>query len=65
LGGAEQAWTQAYLRERQQWLGASARPAVRKSVYRTKDLIREVARENWDLSRLPILANGIAVRPSD
>ena len=64
LGGDERAWTAAYLRERQAWLSASSRPAVRKSVYRTKDMTREVNRNNWDLSQLPVMANGIAVNPA-
>ncbi len=62
-GGDEKEWMKAYLRERQEWLAASTRPAVRKSVYRVKDLSREADRDNWDLSQLPILANGIPVLP--
>lgn len=64
LGGDEGAWTRAYLRERENWLSASARPAVRKSVYRTKDMTREANRDNWDLSQLPVMANGAAVNPA-
>jgi chitosanase len=63
-GGDEKAWIRAYLRERRAWLGTNSRPAVRKSVYRTKDMIREADRDNWDLSQLPIMANGIAVQPA-
>jgi chitosanase len=63
LGGDERAWITAYLRERQKWLSSSSRPAVRGSVYRTKDMSREAGRNNWDLSQLPIMANGVAVQP--
>ncbi len=64
LGGDEKAWVKAYLRERQKWLSASSRPAVRASIYRTKDMAREANRDNWDLSQLPVRANGVAVRPA-
>jgi chitosanase len=64
LGGDEAAWITAYLRERRIWLGLSPRPAVRKSVYRVKDLTREADANNWDLSQLPVLANGVPVHPA-
>ncbi len=64
LGGDEKAWTRAYLRERENWLGANTRPAVRNSVYRTRDMTREANRDNWDLSQLPVMANGAAVNPA-
>jgi hypothetical protein len=34
---------------------------VRQSAYRIRDLKREVARGNWELSVLPIVANGVTV----
>ena len=61
--GDEQAWTTACVRERHQWLRESSRPAVRASCYRTADLMREITRGNWDLSQLPIDANGTMVSP--
>ena len=63
LGGDEKAWTGAYVRERHKWLASSAREAVRASVYRTKDLKRQIDAENWDLEHLPIMANGVGVYP--
>jgi len=64
LGGDEKAWIRAYVGARHTWLGAHRRPAVRASVYRTKDLKREIGRDNWDLAQLPIKANGINVQPA-
>ena len=61
LGGKEKAWIKAYVHARHEWLSQHRRPAVRASAYRTRDLAREVGRGNWDLTQLPIMANGIAV----
>ena len=63
LGGDEKAWTRAYVRERHKWLTSHAREAVRASVYRTKDLKRQIDAENWTLEQLPIMANGVPVYP--
>ena len=63
LGGDEKAWTTAYVGERHNWLKSHHRPAVRKSVYRTEALKREISMGNWDLSQLPIDANGVMVSP--
>jgi chitosanase len=60
-GGNEKAWTRAYVNARHKWLGAHPRPVVRKTVYRTQCFKNEIQRGNWDLSQLPINANGILV----
>jgi chitosanase len=60
-GGNEKVWIRSYVDVRHQWLLHHPRPAVRASAYRTKDLAREIARGNWDLSMLPIMANGVPV----
>lgn len=60
-GGDEAAWMRAYVRARHNWLSHHHREAVRKSSYRTKDLLREINRNNWALSQLPIRANGTDV----
>jgi len=62
-GGREKVWTRDYVIERNKWLKSHHRPAVRKSSYRTEVLIRGIGRDNWDLSQLPIDANGIKVFP--
>ena len=60
-GGNEQNWIRQYAGVRNDWLSSSAKPVVRASAYRTRDLLREIGRNNWDLAQLPISANGVAV----
>lgn len=60
-GGNEKAWITAYVKARHAWLANHHRPVVRATVYRTKCFSNEIARNNWDLSQLPINANGSAV----
>lgn len=60
-GGNEIEWTTAYVKARHDWLANHPREAVRKTVYRTKCFIEEVARGNWPLTELPINANGTKV----
>ncbi len=63
IGGDEKKWIKSYIRARYEWLSRHRRPEVRVSAYRTRDLEREVTRGNWNLAKLPIMANGIAVCP--
>lgn len=63
LGGREKVWTRDYVIERNKWLKNHHRSAVRKSSYRTEALLREINANNWDLSQLPIDANGVDVFP--
>jgi len=60
-GGNEKAWTTAYVNARHKWLGSHARPVVRNTIYRTQCFKNEIQRGNWDLSQLPINANGVKV----
>jgi chitosanase len=60
-GGDEVEWVKAYVNARHNWLGTHSRPVVRNTVYRTKCLKDEIRRNNWDLSLVPVNANGIAV----
>ena len=60
-GGNEKAWTTAYVNARHRWLGSHPRPPVRNTVYRTRCFKNEVKRGNWDLSQVPINANGTKV----
>lgn len=62
-GGSEKAWTKAYVNARHKWLGSHPRPPVRATIYRTQCFKNEIQRNNWDLSQLPIIANGIKVSP--
>ncbi len=60
-GGDEREWIRQYVTVRNKWLANHSNPAVVPSAYRTKDLLREIDRGNWDLSMLPISANGTPV----
>lgn len=60
-GGNEQTWIRQYIDVRHAWLSNHPKPAIRASAYRTRDLQREIAAGNWDLARLPIMANGTPV----
>jgi chitosanase len=61
-GGDEKAWISQYVNARNKWLENHSRPAVRSSAYRTKDLKKMVAAENWQLEKLPVIANGVKVK---
>lgn len=60
-GGDEKTWILQYVTVRNAWLMNNGNPDVRPSAYRTKDLLREINRGNWDLSIVPIIANGTPV----
>jgi hypothetical protein len=60
-GGDEKTWISEYLQARQNWLATNSNEVLRPTVYRTKCLAHEIARGNWDLSQLPIMAHGVPV----
>jgi Glycosyl hydrolase family 46 len=60
-GGNEKSWITQYVDARQNWLANHPRKVLQNTVYRTKCLKREIARNNWDLSQLPINANDVKV----
>lgn len=60
-GGDEQTWIRQYADTRHNWLLSHGNPDVRASAYRTRDLVREIGRGNWDLALVPIMANGTPV----
>jgi len=60
-GGEEKAWITAYVKARQSWLANHSNPELHPTVYRTKCFKREIDRNNWDLTQLPINANGVDV----
>ncbi len=59
-GGDEKTWISEYVQARNDWL-ASSNENLRPTVYRTQCFAREIARGNWDLSQLPIIAHGVRV----
>lgn len=60
-GGDERAWTKAYVNARHNWLKTHPRPIVQKTIYRTQCFKDEISRNNWDLSKTPVKANGTDV----
>src|ERR1043166_8665301 len=60
-GGDEKAWTSAYVAARNEWLRTNPRTILHQTTYRTKCLQKENDRGNWDLSQVPIVANGVKV----
>jgi chitosanase len=60
-GGNEKTWIQQYVDVRHNWLATHPRKVVQNTVYRTQCFKREIARDSWDLSQVPIDANGVNV----
>jgi chitosanase len=60
-GGDEKTWIEQYVHVRHDWLANHKNPELHPTVYRTKCFKSEIARDNWDLSQLPIKANDIDV----
>jgi chitosanase len=60
-GGDERTWISQYVEVRNDWLATNSNPALHPTVYRTQCFAREIARQNWDLSQLPIVAHGTPV----
>ena len=60
-GGNEKTWIQQYVDVRHDWLATHPRKVLQNTVYRTQCFKREIARNNWDLSQVPIDANGVNV----
>lgn len=61
-GGNEKNWIAQYTKARNKWLENHSRPAVRSSAYRTRDLLKMIAADNWKLDKLPVIANGVKVK---
>ncbi|HQO21064.1 MAG TPA: chitosanase [Acidobacteriota bacterium] len=62
MGGKEKEWITAYTRARNKWLLERSSAAVKASAYRTKDLMKMIEEKNWNLDKLPLIANGISVQ---
>lgn len=60
-GGDEKTWITQYVNVRHDWLATHSNKILRGTVYRTECFKREIARDNWDLSQVPINANGVDV----
>jgi len=60
-GGDEKTWIRQYVDVRQGWLANHQLTILHATIYRTQCFKGEMARDNWDLSQLPIDANGVDV----
>lgn len=60
-GGDEKRWTYSYVDVRHQWLKYHKNPLLRKTIYRTQCFKDQIAADNWNLDKLPIMANGVSV----
>ena len=60
-GGDEKKWTTAYVEIRHSWLENNPNLLLRKTIYRTQCFKDQIASDNWDLDKLPIIANGVPV----
>ncbi len=60
-GGDERTWITQYVDTRQNWLANHENRILRNTIYRTECFKTEIDRNNWDLTQLPIVANGISI----
>ncbi len=60
-GGDERTWITQYVDTRQNWLANHDNRILRNTIYRTECFKTEILRNNWDLTLLPIIANGISI----
>jgi len=59
-GGNEKEWIEQYLNIRHSWLTNHPNQILRKTTYRTKNMIQAVVKNDWNLEK-PFSANGIIV----
>jgi chitosanase len=59
--GNEKTWVASYVNVRNDWLANHSNELLRRTVYRTQCFEDQIAAENWDLDKLPIIANGVRV----
>ncbi len=59
-GGAEKAWTAAYVDTRHRWLENHGNLLLRKTIYRTQCFKDQIDNDNWDLSK-PLTVIGVKV----
>ncbi len=64
-GGREVIWVEQYVATREAWLANHPNPVLHPTVYRTRCFQQEIARENWNLSQLPIKVQGLEIFGSE
>ncbi|REK56954.1 MAG: peptidoglycan-binding protein [Bacteroidetes bacterium] len=60
-GGDEREWIRQYLLTRDRWLRHHSRKILRKTVYRTENMLAAIDKGDWGLSE-PFYANGVVVK---
>jgi len=60
-GGHEKVWISQYVDTRHSWLINHSNELLRNSAYRTTCFQNEIARNNWTLSFLPVVAHEVEV----
>ena len=60
-GGNERVWISKYVNCRHTWLANHPKTILHATVYRTTCFKTQITRSNWDLSLLPIRANGVNI----
>ena len=63
-GGPEKSWTSAYVHVRHAWLATHSNAALHPTVYRTACFKEQMDKDNWDLDKVPVMANGHPVLPA-
>ena len=59
--GNEKSWVTSYVNVRHDWLANHSNELLRRTIYRTQCFKDQIATENWDLDKLPIMDNGVPV----
>ncbi len=60
-GGDEKKWITSYVDVRHQWLKYHTNPILQRTIYRTQCFKDQITAENWQLDKLPVMANGVNV----
>lgn len=59
-GGNEKIWIEQYLNVRHRWLANHSNPILRKTIYRTRDMLSAIEKDDWNLNQT-FRANGVNV----
>ncbi|MBA4407674.1 peptidoglycan-binding protein [bacterium] len=60
-GGDEKKWITSYVDIRHQWLKYHTNPILQRTIYRTQCFKDQITSDNWQLDKLPVMANGVGV----
>jgi len=60
-GGDEKQWIISYVDARNSWLAQANNPLLHNTTYRMRCFKRLIAEDNWNLTKRPIVANGVVL----